>query len=864
MAIITLLRRDENHDTTIETIDFDGPAYEWIVENVKNGENFAVYEGDVCDENEISRSERIEFATDVTIVMLPAGEFIIPFIISIIVATAVTQLIPTPEAQQNLNRAQESPNNQLSDRRNRVRTGQRIPDICGEVRSVPDVITSEYARYLDGVEERIGAYCVGRWQISVEDVKDGDDLIDSTSKTQGVNVFYPFTSPNKGNLPAQTFGIPISNEPIYGVYTDKNAVGQTLAAPKYETFLISTEGNEFVGVDRLRGIGYVIDPGVDFASKYVIGSKIKFYGLWTGYGLSGAIQYVVLNSRSGSLSVTSTSTGRLEFSIDGAPEWLLLPNDNVNYLILSETIINGVITERYPVIESIEKFVGDIYRITSTKVDKLLFNVFASNGIYRRNNNGDYDGTTVEFQVFYYRLDDSFNRIGQIQNKELSISGNTFSDIGVTLEIDLDVPQYVEWYIIRTTIDDEAFPGTIVDSIKLKSAFGLYSVGAIDFGNVTILQTRRRGLPDSSGVSSPELNCRATEMITKYIGNGSFEPFRSKNTQAMQSLIAKAIDPRIGRLAMSEIDADLFLQIQNEIETYFGDAKAGRCCYTLDSTSISAQDTLYLIANCVNSIIWREGRLLTGFFESPQTFPQMMFTHRSKQPNSETWSRTFDSEYNGVEFKYSDEASGQQEVLTFPQGANNPKSFEIPGIKGVELATWRMMREYNKLKYQRETVDVTVTPEGRFVRPSKLISIVKGTRVGSYDGEVRNANLLTVELSQAVKFTAGDDHYIQFKKRNGGVDVVSCRESILGDRFVELDFAPTEPLYFGNNAKKTEFSFANEGRAESQLVLPQEIDSSDKYYTSLKCVNYDNRFYQDDPINPVGRAFSDGFSNGFS
>ncbi len=43
--------------------------------------------------------------------------------------------------------------------------------------------------------------------------------------------------------------------------------------------------------------------------------------------------------------------------------------------------------------------------------------------------------------------------------------------------------------------------------------------------------------------------------------------------------------------------------------------------------------------------------------------------------------------------------------------------------------------------------------------------------MATYDGYITAVNGLTVELSQPVKFTAGDDHYLVLKLRDGGVKV---------------------------------------------------------------------------------------------
>ena len=205
-----------------------------------------------------------------------------------------------------------------------------------------------------------------------------------------------------------------------------------------------------------------------------------------------------------------------------------------------------------------------------------------------------------------------------------------------------------------------------------------------------------------------------------------------------------------------------------------------------------------------------------------------------------------------------------RETLYFPEdrSGRNPLKVDISGIYGLNQATWRMMREYNKLLYQEVAVDFTATEEGRLVLPQRLISVVKGSMVGSYDGYIVAVDGLSVELSQDVTFTSGDDHFIILKRRDGTTESIPVTEGATA-RLINLSFVPTEEIYTGNDQLKTEFSFGNEARLSGQLMMPQEINPSSKQYVGIKAINYDDRYYQDDPDQAVSGAFSSGFSDGF-
>ena len=853
MAIITLIDKNDSDDWISKEINFDGYAWQWVIDNIKPGDNFSVYVGAVCEENEISRTDKMEAATDVTIIMLPAASAVVLFVIAIVVAVAVVLLMPEPDIDTENNQAG-SANNDLTNRRNKTRINERFVDFVGEGLSIPDVLQPEYSKYVDGFEERIGAYVFGRNTIDVDKLSDGESLIEDREGASA-GIYRPNTSPNN-SAPYEQIGDPI-NEPVVGVYQSTDAVGQTLEAPEYKALFLGS--NSILTMDRNRMVAWIKKPGVDWTIDYYVGGTIELSNVYVRFGLGD--NDVIRVSPTSEMSVTGNSSGYLEFDISQDPQFLGLPSDNLDYPIDDTPIVSGEPLQVNPAIIS-PGVRTNTYKVKREKIDRALFNVYAPNGMYKRAS-GDKQPVSVGFEVAYYRLDDNFQRVGSLQKVAKTITGTTDNSIGETIDINLGAPTYIEWSIYRTTYEDVDFNGTVVDAIKLKSVFGLFDINTPHFGNITMVQTKRRQLEQVTAIANPEVNAICTEMIYKYLGNGVFDTQLSKNTDAMQSLIAKALDPKIGRLTVSDLDLDMILQTQEDNEVYYQTDTAGKCSYSFDSLNTSAQEVFFLIANAASVILWREGRVLKSWFERPQSLPEMVFTHSSKSPDDETWNRNFTIDYDGVEFPYIDEQTNSEETLTHPANAQNPKKIDLKGFRGLEQASWRMLREYNKQQNQRITVDFTATTEGRFAKPAKLISVVKGSRVGQTGGYVINANLLTVELSQAVTFTPGDDHFLVLKTRNGGTQSVSVTETS-NPRIVNMDFAPAEALYFGNDELKTNFSFGNEARLKGQLMLVQSVDASDSYSTKITAVNYDDVYYIGDSTQPIKSAFSDGFSNGFS
>lgn len=122
-----------------------------------------------------------------------------------------------------------SSNNGLSERTNRARPNARIPDIFGQVLSIPDLIAVPYRTYTEHRQTEIAYMCIGRGGYEVERVRDGDTLIENIDGAS-VQVYGPFDSPNGGDTPQLTIGSPIG-DPVFSVSRLNEVNGQVLKAP---------------------------------------------------------------------------------------------------------------------------------------------------------------------------------------------------------------------------------------------------------------------------------------------------------------------------------------------------------------------------------------------------------------------------------------------------------------------------------------------------------------------------------------------------------------------------------------------------------------------------------------------------------
>jgi hypothetical protein len=231
----------------------------------------------------------------------------------------------------------------------------------------------------------------------------------------------------------------------------------------------------------------------------------------------------------------------------------------------------------------------------------------------------------------------------------------------------------------------------------------------------------------------------------------------------------------------------------------------------------------------------------------------MVFTHRSKTPGGEKWTRRFNDRdaFDSVKFTYIDPDTNIRETITIPPaGGVKTDTYDSKGVRNYAQAFWHAYRRYQKNTLNRVSVEFTATEEGIFAVPGRPISVVKGARVAPYDGYVVAVNGMELTLSQPVEFTEGDDHSIIMKKRDGSVQSIAVLPGS-SDRKVIMQSAPQESIYTGNSALKTEFSFGNEERHNAQMMIVSTVDPGSDRTAKITAYNYHDDYYFYDHQTPV-------------
>lgn len=748
-----------------------------------------------------------------------------------------------------------SPNNSLTDRSNKPRPFQRSYDICGTVQSIPSDLMTVYQMYnAAGRVVEYGFYEVGRRPLDIQasGVTDGDTRLQDITGSSA-SIYWPFTSPNLG-VPKLQIGEPIT-EDLFITVSSNEVDGAVLKAPND---LNATIGDGTTA--SLTGAqGKITDPSgsANFEAVLKVGDLARLSNV-TLNDPGGPDPYL-----DGTYPVISVSSVDLTLDVsNNLSAWQVI-SPSVYQVNIEDPAGNQALIGPS---NTGERSFSDWVTIDRIESERLVVNISAVNGMYKDKGGSSKRTASVTAEVQYQLIDSSGTPFGPLYAAQGTITGRSADSTGISIVAYLPTPSAFRCRCRRVTDLDFDFSGQVVDEIKYANLYGQARDNTPHYGDRTTVHTARLQTPRATAVKQPQLKLMVTELCYRYLGGGVFDTELTPNTQAVQSLIRLIRDPSVGGQELTPANMDALLDVQNEIESYFNDARAGQFCYTFDDYATTTQDIIETIADAIFCRAYREGKSIMLDFDRPRIGPEMVFTHRSKVPGQEKWTRAFNdqSSYDSVKFSYIDPDSNTKETITIPDGGGlRTDTYESKGVRNFQQAYWLAHRRYQMHRLKRVTVEFTATEEGVFARPGRAISVVKGSRVAPYDGYVVAADGFTLTLSQEVEFSPSGAHSIILKKRDGGVQSVAVMPGGSPRKVIMLA-APTEAVYTGNSALRTEFSFGNDARHAAQVILVQTVTPSDDRTVKITGFNYHPDYYLFDGVSPFGRAFSDGFDSGFA
>ncbi|WP_336916586.1 host specificity factor TipJ family phage tail protein [Acinetobacter modestus] len=232
--------------------------------------NIPSLENDITPFDKVSALNLLDAdPTDNFHIVCHAGEPVTIFyaIVAIIaIASAIYAYSNIPSANKALGELG-SGNNDLTSRENKQRIGQRVADIYGKVKAIPDLIAPSYIYYVDKQEIEESLMCLGRGYYHIQDVKDGDTTLSTI-----VGSACSFYEPN-----SNITGTPQIQ--IGDAFTEKPIVAKACTAINGQVLNEGTEDITNLDVDFQLTALYpnrlkTLNPSIDMRDSFEVGNTV--------------------------------------------------------------------------------------------------------------------------------------------------------------------------------------------------------------------------------------------------------------------------------------------------------------------------------------------------------------------------------------------------------------------------------------------------------------------------------------------------------------------------------------------------------------------------------------------------------------
>ena len=892
------------------------------VEDFKQG--YRLYSGQPSRQTDITEEAQAIIKADEIIMLKPAKtgvEILVGVIIAAVVgAVAAVLLTPKIEAPANQNRNQSSATNALGDRTNEAAIGSRRDDIWGRVNNhVPRLIQVPHNRFESNNEVEYFAVHVSEGKVDINNVRDGETQFSSLPGGK-FNAWWPGGNPNNAVAPDFNVG-GLIDRPLTNISLSRELQSAELLPPNDlevsninwrmttidngdGTYNVSIFGSNIVEKD-LSLSDYIVAGQDFFLFDFFTARNSSSQTLYSSLGNPTTFQEVNLFDFSGQYLADTVTDDTVTFTSSNADfnNWSNASSLYSSYFTengfnpgagnyVGFTTLESKITEQVWYSTSLgsggspetkmtyltSTYLPSVGKISTNilgpiripdNTDDLWLNFVSSGGFYNLVDNNE-RAISAEINVIFSGRDSSDQPVGTdtvITTPFISNAQSVTKQAAISADFNKsqwDITVGAEYYVVsaqRITARNKSSNVSAVDKITWRDAYFSSDIGTQDYGNVTTAQCVIPSSITAQSVKERRVNMDVTRYITPYIGNGQFGPEAPVEAWA-ETLIAVSLDDMNGRLQLDEIDADLLLEVQQQLLDYYGNTDYIKVGYDLDSTKLRFQDIYQLFSNAVNVRPYSQGAVYRGYPDINRTVSSKQFTHRNKIVGTDSKERLYTIDNDGIELKYRDNATGNfEEIIEHVNGTSstNRLQVELSGATNEVTAKIRAKRELNILKYQKYNFSLEADGISRLTVPGERVDNVDNTRIVKrenntniyqiYDGLVVSQNGLTIELSQPVEFTDGELHTIRFTNSKGSIlEAIECTAGPTSYHVV-LSQAPTEDIYTGYRREKTNFTFSADNLRSSLPVVVRGLkakESKGLRTRQISAINYDERYYQSD------------------
>ena len=791
----------------------------------------------------------------VFILQRPQGEAVVAalwyIVAAVAVSIAVVLLMPVPEVPGSGRERSRSPNNALSGRTNRARVLDRVPEIMGQVNSVPDLIAPTVSEYVEHRLVQTEYMCISRGFLDVTDVKTGETLVNDIPGSS-----YTLYAP--GTQPAEILKTRQSNE----------VSGQLLLAPNEVTA---------TGLDSTYDVSYAAGTGR---------GKIENTGTasvpWDGFNDGDTVTLDGVYAFSGS-SLSLDGTYVVDIITDDILSLRAADAENSNWATFDGVTANvlettgGTVLQPVVALPSAASAIGPFTVPGADANAAVWLDLQAEQGLAQGERLNK--SLSVGIAFLFEALDSAGAPTGVTFSYPVTLTDSTRDARFWTYKVGTaDGVVLATRYRVSAerTTDSEPTDPNRVEDIKWSRLAGIQDITTTDDTGTTRIQTTTQATARVAALQQRQFSMTATRRVVTWngsavVGNIETGVGLTASRRVADALLHYILDPKLAAQSLAALDVVEVYAVQAALDAVFSGEK-GEFSYTFDNPNAPALEEMRQVAAAARSFLYRQGSVFSLIRDESQAVSRGLFNRRTKKPGTETRAVRFNRplDNDGVVLEYTDRYDNTPRTITFPDdlpatdphsgmaAAVNPLKVEGVGIRNWAQAWDRAQYEFRRQIYRRVTVDSTVTAEGALLPLNARVQHVDGTRLAALEsnGEVTAVDGQIVTTTEPCTFGTGV-HTAVLRDDNGdpSAPVVVTERADGANGFVLSDVAPFAMTVRGDNdyQRGTLYSFGPDGNELAEAYLVQRKTPDGRGNVRLELINYSDDYYSADDTTPPTR-----------
>lgn len=484
-----------------------------------------------------------------------------------------------------------------------------------------------------------------------------------------------------------------------------------------------------------------------------------------------------------------------------------------------------------------------------TQIDKIAIDVVLPRGLYYANDGGGLSNVTVKFRFIATEIDDYGLPVSGgdvIAFAEETITGATTTAIRRTFKYNVPPGRYrVHGYRTNAKQTGSRY-GNDVNWYSLRG----YIVGGKDtYPGMSLLAVKMLATDNISQQSSRKINIEVIRKLRVPSWDASSGSYVWSAPVATRSAAWAIADMTLAKYGAGVPDYRLDIGQLIQLNS-IGDAR-GDCFDAVFDGVQTYWDALSAVARSVRAKPFIQSGVLHFVRDQLQTLPTAMFTSRNIVQNSFKITYVMPSEDSAdcVEVEYFDNKVWKNRTIKCAvdgHTADKPAQVKAFGITNRDHA-WRegMYMAYAN-KYRRKEISFETELEGHIPSLGDLIAVQSDIPEWGEAGEVVNIFGRTLTLSEPVTWTAGADHFIMLRRRDGSAwgPVKVTKGASENTAVMDAASAPDFSVNTGFDMERTFYSF---GRAGQVVHLARITSIRPRTNTvQINCVNEDIRVHSAD------------------